>query len=107
MTEKLKNCPFCGGTAKIAKGEIEFWTYCPHCGAQTELCETEQEAIKTWNTRLEDAKDKEIKHLREALAEIKKTVEDAQDTIYTFHFDLDSKHGAFILETAEEALKGE
>ena len=51
MTEKLKNCPFCGGTAKIAKGEIEFWAYCPHCGAQTEFYETEREAAEAWNNR--------------------------------------------------------
>lgn len=34
MTESLKSCPFCGGTANIAKGIIEFWAYCPHCGAK-------------------------------------------------------------------------
>ena len=49
--EELKRCPFCGGTANIAKGRIEFWAYCPHCGAQIELCETKQEAVKAWNTR--------------------------------------------------------
>ena len=51
MTENLKRCPFCGGTANIEKGQIEFLAYCPHCGAQTEYCEMEQEAIKVWNTR--------------------------------------------------------
>ena len=45
--------------------------------------------------------------LREALNEIKKTVEDAQDTVYPFHLALDSKDGVFILETVENALKGE
>ena len=86
MTEtNLKPCPFCGGTANIAKWQIEFWAYCPHCGAQTELYETEQEVAKAWNTRqIEDyavkyeptsyscracknATDEEIKRLREAL----------------------------------------
>ena len=101
MTEtNLKRCPFCSGKAKIAEGEIEFWAYCPHCGAQTESCETEQEAVKAWNTRtieedldkkngyligtchdlhdiVEDfpaecgQKDLEIKRLREALESIK------------------------------------
>ena len=88
MTENLKRCPFCRGTANIAKGQIEFWAYCPHCGAQTELYETEQEAIKAWNTRpIEDNKvkyeqtsyscrdcknatDNEIARLREALGVI-------------------------------------
>lgn len=107
MTE-LKLCPFCGGTANIAKGRIEFWTYCPHCGAQTELYETEQETIKAWNTRqIEGTKDEKIKHLREALNEIKKTVEDAQDTIYPFHIALDSKDAVYILDIAKEALKGD
>ena len=48
----------------------------------------------------------ENKRLREALTEIKKTVESAQDTVYPFHLALDSKDGVFILETAENALKG-
>ena len=51
MTENLKRCPFCGGTANIAKGQIEFWAYCPHCGVQTELYETEKEVAKAWNAR--------------------------------------------------------
>ena len=51
MTEKLKRCPFCGGTANIAKGQIEFWAYCPHCGVQTELYETENEVVDAWNAR--------------------------------------------------------
>ena len=49
----------------------------------------------------------EIATLRKALEEIKNTFKEAQDPVYPFHFDLDSKHGAFILETAEEALKGD
>ena len=44
--------------------------------------------------------------LREALEEIKHTVTSAQSPVCSFHFDLDSKDGAFILETAENALKG-
>ena len=47
----------------------------------------------------------ENKRLREALEEIKNNVKEAQDPVYSFHFDLDSKHGMFILETAENALK--
>lgn len=51
MTEELKPCPFCGGTANIAKCQIEFLAYCTHCGVQTELYETEKEVAKAWNTR--------------------------------------------------------
>lgn len=55
---------------------------------------------------IEDAQDKEITRLREALAEIKQTVENAQDTVYPLHIALDSKDGLYILEVIKEALKG-
>ena len=48
----------------------------------------------------------ENRTLRQALEEIRQTVFNAQDTTRLFHFELDSKDGAFILETAENALKG-
>ena len=51
--------------------------------------------------------EQEIARLREALKEIKKTVEDAQDTIYPFHIALDSKDAVYILEVTKEALKGD
>ena len=60
--------------------------------------------IEQCNGRIEEL-ESENKRLREAFNEIKKTVEDAQDPVYSFHFDLDSKHGMFILETVENALK--
>ena len=41
--------------------------------------------------------------LREALTEIKNTVESKQDTVYPFHIALDSKDGLFILETVDNA----
>ena len=48
----------------------------------------------------------ENRALRQALEEIRKTVSNAQDTTGLFYFELDSKDGRFILETAENALKG-
>lgn len=48
----------------------------------------------------------ENRALRQALEEIRQTVTNAQDTTGLFHFELDSKDGRFILETAENALKG-
>ena len=128
MTEKLKTCPFCGGTAKIAKGEIEFWAYCPHCGAKTELYETDQEAALAWNDRTTedeldkkngcligtchdlhdivedfraecDQKDLEIKRLREALELI------AKEKFY-FARGEEEKQIRRVCEIAEEALKG-
>ena len=48
----------------------------------------------------------ENRALRQALEEIRQTVTNAQDTTGLFYFELDSKDGEFILETAENALKG-
>lgn len=48
----------------------------------------------------------ENRALRQALEEIRQTVTNAQDTTGLDHFELDSKDGRFILETAENALKG-
>ena len=83
MTEEVKSCPFCGGTANIAKGKIEFWAYCPHCGAQTELYETEKEVAKAWNTRqIESAQAAEIARLRGNIEAIKKIVDKPPLSIY-------------------------
>lgn len=57
---------------------------------------TEKEQLEAENDRL-----------REVLNEIKKTVEDAQDTIYPFHIALDSKDAVYILDIAKEVLKGD
>ena len=84
MTEtNLKPCPFCGGIANIAKGQIEFWAYCPHCGVQTELYETEKEVAKAWNTRkIEEAQAAEIVRLRGNIEAIKKIVDKPPLSIY-------------------------
>lgn len=83
MTKELKPCTFCCGTANIAKGQIEFWAYCPHCGAQTELYETEKEVAKAWNTRqIESAQAAEIARLRGNIEAIKKIVDKPPLSIY-------------------------
>ena len=84
MTEtNLKPCPFCGCTANIAKGQIEFWAYCPHCGVQTELYETEQEVEKAWNTRkIEEEQAAEIVRLLGNIEAIKKIVDKPPLSIY-------------------------
>ena len=60
--------------------------------------------LEMCNGRIEEL-EAENKRLREALTEIKNTVESTQDTVYPFHLALDSKDGLFILETVENALK--
>ena len=60
--------------------------------------------IEQCNGRIEEL-ERENTRLREALTEIKNTVESTQDTVYPFHIALDSKDGLFILETVENALK--
>lgn len=111
MTESLKSCPFCGGTANIATGIIEFWAYCPHCGAKTELYETEQEAADSWNRRNETELhgkirklEAENKRLREALEIYKKALHEGlwktglQDSIWEIIEQAEKK--------AEQILKG-
>lgn len=107
MTESLKSCPFCGGTANIATGIIEFWAYCPHCGAKTELYETEQEAADSWNRRNETELhgkigklEAENKRLREALEKIVNKNE------FTRYFDVAYIDGIPMIEIAQKALKG-
>lgn len=108
MTENLKCCPFCGGEAKCIEFYGMYHVICCDCHIAGHDASTREKAIEAWNTRrIEDAKDEEIKRIREALNEIKKTVEDAQDTVYPFHIALDSKDAVHILEVMKEALKGE
>ena len=113
MTEELKRCPFCGGEAKCIEYYGLYHVVCCDCYTTGRDCPSIETACKAWNSRpIENELHKKIEklkaentRLREALNEIKKTVEDAQDPVYSFHFDLDSKHGMFILETVENALK--
>ena len=70
MTEKVKSCPFCGGTAEISGWAI----YCPVCEISfSNERETGAEAIKEvaelWNSRpIENELEEENARLREALA---------------------------------------
>ena len=113
MTEmNLKSCPFCGGEAEIIDDAMGTVSRCQCCGAENGNGvygkEGHKLAVKDWNKRkIEDAQAAEIKRLREALNEIKKTVEGAQDTNYPFHIALDSKDAVYILYIAKEVLKGD
>ena len=119
MTENLKRCPFCGSESEFNSGEFGEGVCCKSCGATMHNGVYGEEGRKLasadWNARpIENELHKKIEklerentRLREALEEIKNTVKEAQDPVYSFHFDLDSKHGAFILEVTKEALKGD
>lgn len=53
MTDKLLNCPFCGGKAfeYYSGSQFEFCeVVCKECGCRSKR-KTEAEAIKAWNTR--------------------------------------------------------
>ena len=58
MSEKLKQCPFCGGEAELCYSEVD--TFCRKCNV---IQETEM-----WNTRpIEDALNARIAELEDAL----------------------------------------
>ena len=119
MTENLKRCPFCGSESEFNSDEFGEGVCCKSCGATIHNGVYGEYGRKLasadWNARpIENELHKKIeklemenKRLRKALEEIKKTVEDAQDTIYPFHIALDSKDAVYILDIAKEALKGE
>ena len=75
---------------------------------------TKDESLKRWNNRpIEDELAEKIKKLEAkntkmqvTLEEIRQTLSNAQDTTRLFYFELYSKDCKFILETAENALKG-
>ena len=56
----LKQCPFCGGTAKLMRGDIldmtvEFtvrYVGCGSCLVQGPISKTDDEATQRWNTRV-------------------------------------------------------
>jgi len=82
--EHLNTCPFCGGTAHLEEAteglaQTCAWIECNRCGARTRkyfgTSERVTRAIKAWNGRLPDQKD------REKIKELIETIEDLQTTI--------------------------
>lgn len=55
MMDKLKPCPFCGGTAEIYVETNTFYhlrfVECNFCHARTGLATFEEEAAEAWNMR--------------------------------------------------------
>ena len=112
MTEILKSCPFCGGTANIAKGKIEFRAYCPHCGVQTELYETEREVAKAWNTRqVEDELNEKMEKLERENARLREALEFYANTDVYEYYDkyestaIQNEGGQKAREALKELLK--
>ena len=54
MADKLKPCPFCGGTVntQMESEDHEYkWSHCFRCGAEGPYSNTWEGAIGLWNTR--------------------------------------------------------
>lgn len=57
MAEQLKQCPFCGSSARIAKATsvtfTHFYIRCENkaCWSMTGACSSEEDAISIWNNR--------------------------------------------------------
>lgn len=55
--ERLRECPFCGHEAELYScdggdyGKDYFTVECSFCSCTMDVYDTEEEAIKTWNTR--------------------------------------------------------
>lgn len=82
MTEKLKPCPFCGGTAKIEwlPPISEYVVECLQCGIGSDPSMSyrdENELVKLWNTRAsEETANELIKDLRASADGIAENYED-------------------------------
>ena len=73
MTDKLKPCPFCGGNnVGVFKHEYFYKSHlyaahCYDCHFCLKMVETEEEAIKAWNTR--NPMDRIVEQLEEKIEE--------------------------------------
>ena len=60
----LKPCPFCGGKAELVEdvwSDNEYcYVTCVDCHAGTNACDTQDEAVAKWNSRVSEAEEKEI-----------------------------------------------
>lgn len=121
---ELKPCPFCGGNAEIIDDAMGTISRCRCCGAENGNgvygAEGHKLAVKDWNTRpIEDelrkdlryyrnycaALENEVKSLRDALDQIRITLEAKKDGIVPTRFNLDSVDGRVMLSIVEKALK--
>ena len=103
MTDRLRECPFCGGEVYVSRedcyGNIDdnYLVHCDECGLQFGFInqfESEEEAIKAWNTR------KPMDRIVEQLEEEVKWAE-------THGTDKKFRHGRISgLLTAQRLVKG-
>lgn len=82
MQNKLLECPFCGGEAKVSKnGAGCYQVYCCNCESRQYAYahKTEEEAIEQWNTR--KPMERIVEQLEESMNEAKNLWDD--DEYYT------------------------
>lgn len=62
--QSLRNCPFCGGEAEMAKhflyGKVAgYHVFCKKCDCEIKLYKTKGNARNAWNRRVNDEQRKE------------------------------------------------
>lgn len=85
MTDKLRECPFCGGeNVEVFAWEVTyqgnfFKPYCKDCDFELKPQMTEEEAIKAWNTR------KPIDRIVEQLEALAEEADNTRNTYLAKH----------------------
>ncbi len=49
----MKPCPFCGGEPQVFRAFNETWLQCTRCSASSSMEQTDELALKQWDTRHE------------------------------------------------------
>jgi Lar family restriction alleviation protein len=80
MSEELKSCPFCGGTAALAEeGDRtrQYLVFCNSCGISTDADTRRERPVSDWNTRRPEPPRREAEQM--AVAEAMNLAHDAID----------------------------
>ena len=73
MSEELKPCPFCGGSASIDRmgnSRVSMQISCDNCGCHFESGEIWIDEYSHWNKRATDRLEQENAELREGLQDL-------------------------------------